>query len=467
MTAILKLVRLDDFAADVDSIDLLSGGFSLAANGYAPAVAPINAKSVHETITLTLQGTSTDDLALMVQEIDRKIKQVQWWIEDSNVERYQVWLRVQMDEESNPRQAQLVNIEPSQKVNEFTTQETADHTIVEYQIGIERTPFWEQPYPYPSTTQLSNVNVIGGVATLAEVIHGDVPARLLRLGAFKNDASAGLSNFWYGWKTSRFGTKVNFVPVWSLALGSGRDTDTTVVADATAYNGDKITCTFATVTTLLQRTVITVANVTANYNDQRGTYDVLLRAKMSDTSVARVRIGYSLSSGTTLLGPVYRNRVPISGTAWKIYEMGTISIPPQRIYNSQSVKFFGINISAELYSGTGDIDMDCFILIPRDDGSMAVVSSVSVESGQVASVFQAADGSVFGYADNGTGDSMGPVTLKPGASWGVPANDESPNLIFVASDATFGSTKSKTEHIIYTAIPRYRTLRGAGIGPTT
>lgn len=175
MAAMLKLVRLQDFAADIDTVDLLSGGFSLAADGYAPVVAPIGAKSVHESITLTLKGASTDDLALMVQDIDRKVKECQWWIDSPDLERYQVWIRVQMDGETYTRQAQILNIEPPNKVNEFTKQETGDYTIIEYTIGIERTPFWEQPYSYPTTTALNNMDILGGTATLSETINGDVP----------------------------------------------------------------------------------------------------------------------------------------------------------------------------------------------------------------------------------------------------------------------------------------------------
>lgn len=88
MACSIQLVRLNDFAADIDSIDLSANGYSLDRDGYFPVVAPIGAKSVHEVITLKLQGTSKDDLAAMTQEIDEKIKQVQWWIDDPGVERY-------------------------------------------------------------------------------------------------------------------------------------------------------------------------------------------------------------------------------------------------------------------------------------------------------------------------------------------------------------------------------------------
>src|SRR5512139_1040602 len=257
MAAQLKLVRLADFAADVDSVDLLASGYSLRADGYQPVVAPIGARSVHESITLELQGTSVDDLASMVQDIDEKIKQLQWWLDNPTVEQYQIWLRVQADGESSPRQAQILNIEPASRVNLFSTIDTTEYYITEYQFGIERTALWEHPYAYPATTAKTNLNCIGGMVELSETINGDIPARLARFDFKSNAAGQDFGKFWAGWRTSRFGTVGNFEPVWSLSDGAP-ETDTTSGADATAYNGNALTCTFATVATLVERAYIKV-----------------------------------------------------------------------------------------------------------------------------------------------------------------------------------------------------------------
>jgi hypothetical protein len=470
MTVTLKLVRLDDFAADIDSINLLSGGFSLAGNGYAPVVAPIGSTSVHETITLNLRGTSTDDLALMVQEIDAKIKQVQWWLDDPSVERYQVWLRVQMDEESSARQAQLLNIEPPEKVNIFTTQETSDHEIVEYMFGLERTPFWEQPYPYPTTTDKSSINSISGSATLSEMIHGDVPARLAKF-LFITD-NGEYNKFWLGWRTSRFGTIANFVPVWSLKDGTG-GIDTNTAGDGSAYSSTKLNCTFASDATLIQRCFMSVIDASPSYpSDQRGTFTVLLRAKMSDTSIARVRLAYGWMNltGAVINSPIYRSRQIISGTSWMLYEMGTISIPNMKYFNSIVIlDNFSMSLDAERLSGLGSLDLDCLILIPTSDGMVkvttasnntAVTDSMTIIS--PPNMEHYGFKTTAGYGLAGSHDTVDVSSIN----WSLPANDERPRLI-AAGQAVTASIKNATFTISYTYIPRWRTLRGIGLGPAT
>lgn len=204
MACSIKFVRLDDFIADIDSIDLSASGYSLAEDGYFPTVAPIGAKSVQEVITLKLQGTSKDDLAAMTQELNDKIRQVQWWIDDAGVERYQVWIRVQQENETYPRQAMILNIVPPDSVRLFTPEEINQNYIGEYQIGIERTPYWEDPYPYATTTPITGISTQGGMGTLSETIMGDVPARLAKLSLTPPDGISSQQDYWIGWKTNRY-----------------------------------------------------------------------------------------------------------------------------------------------------------------------------------------------------------------------------------------------------------------------
>jgi hypothetical protein len=173
-----------------------------------------------------------------------------------------VWLRVQLNNESLPRQAMLLDVVPPQQVRVFNPTEINGNYIGEYTLGITRTAYWEDPYPYPTTTEKTALNCIGGMVELSETINGDIPARLARVD-FKTGASQNFGTFWAGWRTSRLETGGNLNPVWSLADGGNFDTDTTAGADATAYNGNALTCTFDTVTTLLERVVIRVSDVTA------------------------------------------------------------------------------------------------------------------------------------------------------------------------------------------------------------
>lgn len=464
----LKLVRLDDFISDIDSIDLFAGGYSLAEDGYTPMVAPLGATSVHEVITLKIQGSSKDNLATLIQAVDAKIKQVQWWLDDPGIERYQVWLRVQQDNETNARQAQIVNILPPDKIRVFQPEEYNNNYIGEYSIGIERTPYWEAPYTYPTTTGMDNLNIIGGTATLSETINGDVPARLARLTVVTDSSSGRVSDFWAGWKTSRFGASANFIPVWELHNGAEMDVDTTAVADATAYDGTKITTTFSADATLILREKILVSDVTTAHSgvlaDQRGSYLVLLRAKMSDTSIARVRLAAGQFSGSKFNSPVYRSRIVISGTGWNLYEMGNIKIPPSRLPVGYTFPNFALGFYAERISGSGSLDMDCAILIPIDDGAVKMECTGGLQGGQIMEVYQAADDSLWSLAGFAVGDGRAifSVVPKPQGYWSLPANGEKPVIVIAATDNIngTGNLNGKTVDLTYAYIPRWRTLRG-------
>lgn len=470
MACLLKLVRLNDFAADIDELDLLSGGFGLAADGYMPVAAPYGAQYVDEPLTLKITGTSKDDLASKIHSLDEKIKQVQWWMENQGVERYQVWIRSQLDNESLPRQAMLADIRPPDKVRIYNPVEINSNYIGEYTLGITRTAYWEDPYPYPTTTDVNGLNIIGGAATLSETINGDVPARLARLTVIgNNDPITGFAevftDFWAGWKTSRFGVVANFVPVWPLDKGAPVDTDTSEVADGTAYDGTKVTTSFATVSSLILRDKVILTNVVpVNIADQRGTYMVLLRAKMSDTSVARVQMAYGLSSNSGIQSPIVRSRQVISGTAWSLYELGTAKIPPSRIPLSYSFQNFAFGIYAERISGSGSLDMDCLVLIPIDDSGIKMSSSGNVSSSgsQRSEVFTSANGDLYATAQYNSGQVLYFVVPKPQGNvpWSLPANSDAPRLVIAANDATAGSILTNTLNITYAYIPRWRVLRG-------
>lgn len=464
----IKFVRLDDFIADIDVLDLSADGYSLADNGYSQVSAPIGAKSVSEVITLKLQGTSKDDLAAMTQEIDDKVRQVQWWLENQGVERYQVWLRVQLDNETYPRQAQILNIRPPDKVQVFTPLEIHSNYIGEYSIGIERTPYWEDPYPYPTTTPITSISIIGGTATLAESISGDVPARLAKLAMYPPDALNSLQDYWIGWKTNRFGVAANFIPVWPLEA-SNLTTDTTRVSDATAYNTYRLNCSFATNATLVKRAVLPMLNfIGSNYADQRGTYAVLLRAKMSDTTQAMARISYGFGSSISIYGAAYRSRCKISGTYWNLYEMGTVKIPSLRIYNSNTLENFAIGIDAERITGTGSgaLHLDCLILIPVDDGMVklsAVAGMVSLATRNMI-VMQQADDILSAFVED-TNQIHQPVTPIATNYWSLPANSDQPIFVAAASYTDGdGNVKGRVTGMTYTYIPRWRTLRGSDTG---
>lgn len=457
----LKLVRLDDFISDVDVVDLLldpsgivgTAMADLAVDGYLPTVAPIGAKSVHETITLKLWGATKDYLAGLIQDLDAKVKHVKWWIEDQGVERYQVWLRAQLEGETYPRQAQILNIQPPDKVKMYNPPEMYQNWIGDYTIGIERTPFWEDVYPYPTTTAISSLASLGGKAQLSETILGDVPARVAKL-TFEHSGGSMISyGGWFGFKSTQFGDPANFVPAWSLANSYDVLTDTSVV-------GGVAVCTFATDATLKQRLGISVQQVAAAHpDDQRGKYTVILRAKMSDTSIARVRMGYGNSLTESVYTATFRSRQVISGTGWALYELGNISIPAGLLAAGESLSGFTIRLDAERISGAGSLSMDKLILIPTEGMIKIIVpdTNLTIQSDPV-SIYQKADGSVVAY-DQVIG--MPQIRFLPIKSndWGIPANDDRPYLVYCGIDDDYGTGNSID--VTYNYIPRWRTLRGS------
>lgn len=282
------------------------------------------------------------------------------------------------------------------------------------------------------------------------------------------DAATGTyTDFWAGWKTSRFGVIANFVPVWPLYKGVPVDADTSETADATAYDGTKVTTSFTASSSLILRDAVTLVNVVpTNINDQRGTYLVLLRAKMSDTSIARVQMVYGLYSGGSIQSPTFRSRQIISGTVWSLYELGTAKMPPSRIPIGYDFQNFAFGLYAERISGSGSLDMDCLILIPIDDSGIKFTSSgrINGSSGQMGEVFTLANGELYATAHFSSGQTIYSVVPKPqgNVSWSLPANNEAPLLVIAANDTISGAIKGKTLDVTYTYIPRWRTLRGTG-----
>lgn len=470
----LKLVRLDDFIADVDDIDLLADGFDLAVDGYLPAVAPIGAKSVNEVITLKLQGTSKDDLAAMTQEIDEKIKQVQWWIEAPGVEKYQIWLRAQLDNETYPRQAQVLNIRPPDKVRVYNPPEINANWIGEYQIGIERTPFWEQASTGLSEETHTGIVSVGGMTALSNPVVGDVAARLLNFNALASSSGSGtkeLDDFWVGIKTDRFGTPANFEPRWLLHDASTLASDTTSQADAAAYDGNTLVCDFSytgggfTPIYLLPRATMQIKDAVADsgkYGDQRGSYQVLLRAKTSsDTKTVMVRMayGYANASGVIYV-PNYRSLTPVTGTDYVFYDLGVARFPPNRSYPGALFDNIAIELDAEKNpADVISLYMDCLVLIPIDDAFVKMTTAKShITTAIKLQAYQWADNSLSGYVEN-SGVIYNPVIFEGANKWGMPLSGTAAQII-MAAQAWNKSDKLDKINIGLTYLKRWRTLRG-------
>jgi len=216
---------------------------------------------------------------------------------------------------------------------------------------------------------------------------------------------------------------------------------------------------------LLERVAIREQDVAGSVVDQAGRFNVLLRARMSDTSVAMVRakFGWISTVTNTIVSPFIMSRVPIIGTDWKIYELGSVNVPTIRNVII-TLENFAIALDAERISGSGNLLLDCLVLIPTIEGAVKLetASDITRASSQIdtATIFTAADMSYsavkIGAVDGLSYDSC----VYHQEDWALPANGTKPRLIVCGADKDGISTKADVLNFSYTYIPRWRVLRG-------
>ncbi len=443
----LKLVWRPDLGNDITACDLRDwvkipdGWIQATADGDQP---------VDEVLTLNIDGTSHDDLAAQLQAISRKIKETA--CSRNPMEPNSAWLRTQLKNETNPRQAYVLNVRPGPA--HVTSPAIWQSLLYQYQIGLTRTPFWEA-ITFVSESLL-DLNSLGGHAALSQAVVGDVAGRIARLVITPNSPAA-LKNFWIGIKSDQFGNPANFVSNWPVHQAFVHDSDSSTQADSSAYDGTKLVTTFATNNTLAQRALLKISTFTAYAADQRGFYTVLLRAKMSNVSTAWVRVGYGYTGPAGLFNPVYNERQLISGTSWKLYSLGDVSFPSGPLSAAFTLNNSGLNLQAMRESGSGNLEMDCLIFIPVSDGNLYASVSNAIGYDVDVNLFTQPDGRLTGIADIG-GIAGYPVQIDP-RSWGIPIGSTAGVLVF-AADGTL-SDKSYTADISLDYYPRWLTLRGA------
>lgn len=486
----ITLVRRDDLVADVDSMSLVNytNGFALASDGWAVARPVPSDQSLVEALKVQTKGSSPDNLAANLQTLDGYLQKVTWY--QNPQEKYGIWLRVQQPRETGARQALLLSAKRDPlPVWSFTAQDGAGtvaannygNLVQAYGLALERTPFWESTSSI-TFDSMTSVSTVGGMATLGgsggTVVVGDVPARLALVEFDGVSAGGGpLAQIWLGFRSARFGTPANFVPVWNLALaynkqlagGAGGGTATATV-DASAKSGTAVVCGFAD-GALARRVTMYVTDASpTHYTDQRGTFLVLLRAKLSGAGQVNVRLVDGLQASPTF---ATRDRVAVTGTAYALYEMGTVRLPtPGRSINSASqIQGYALGLDAEQVTGTPTLSVDCLILIPVDEGWMAV--SIDGSGGQGVLYFGGDQRPL--YATNraeGSSDSswyaggIPQVVGVPRVSGGLPVTNGTSNILVLAaqrqtSATVFNSTVSDLLGVQVTVYERWESLRGA------
>jgi hypothetical protein len=145
---------------------------------------------------------------------------------------------------------------------------------------------------------------------------------------------------------------------------------TAVTITYTSYINRSVRVTF-TDPTWQPRWSMSVSDASPHPEAQAGKMLVIGRFKMSDGStVCRVRLESGFSESRT-----YHNhsKVVVEGDAWTLYPLGYVTFPEAGRARAtlDAIMVIGqqrLRLSADLYAGSGTLEMDCLLMIPVDEG---------------------------------------------------------------------------------------------------
>lgn len=380
-------------------------GWKIRYDGWTQGVTQfINGEwtNAEERVTMRIIGTSANDLSNKLIKIDELVQDIQFHLNANSNRVY--WLFTAMDNEAAPlgdenyqsyRICPIIGIASSFNEGLFKRGGT---TVLQYTIIIKRLPFWEgvnYSIIYEAYTALNisegqfSISTVGGKMTFSDTVEGTAPARITRFRLASESGGGGpMTQAWFGFRSAELGTPANFVPVWELEDAGTLGDDTTVVSESSdtspsgSTTNNKLQCTFATDQTMDTRAVIKVGDVTANVGDQRGRHLVLLRAKVTDTRTAYVRMDSAYTNATSWRTGT---RMLVDSTSWLLYPIGYITIPATRLSEFETLygggptfNNFAIRIGAQDAGGSGNLEMDCLVLIPQDEGAV-YINNASME----------------------------------------------------------------------------------------
>lgn len=350
----LTLVKRPDLGADIDEFDLLP---EIVEDGWRMN-AQNGDQTIDESITLNLQADNQDALAAHIQALDAKItevKQSRYILQPNGV-----WLRAQLSDETNPRQSYVVDARRTALPVAHNL--IGQSFIYHYQLGLTRMPLWEALQP--ETIAETDLSALGGRFSYSLV--GDEPGRIaaatIQYVSPSEHVGKTINEIWIGFKTDLVGNPENFQTDWDLTRASTLGPDTSVASG-------NVVCTFGTTPGRDVRVRIRVIDAyTFRGNPYEiGRYRVLLRARTTSTADTLVRVGSGF--GAYHVGDYQR----IANTRWALYDMGDFDIPPTA-WGSADPGLAELVIEAQLYAGSGHLEMDYFYLIPSLEGSIHAFS---------------------------------------------------------------------------------------------
>lgn len=453
----VTLVEGGNLWTDATSLRLDSNSAGISILDWVPKVGNDGDAYVDEVLTLLIAGSSHDDLASKVQALDNMIRLAE--CARHHPHQKGIYLRCQLTNESGARQALVLAARRENGTALYGPPVSPGNIVEAYKLVVRRMPWWEHPTgAHQDSATISSC--LGGTFAMTGVT-GDVPARLLALQMSGHAGGGGpLYEFWAGFRTSRYGTIANFVPVWELEAGTN-GTDASDAAEATASGGNHVVVSFATATMAVRSTITAVQAAGANNEHQRGRFLVLLRAKVGASTSARVRLSSGMS-GASLWNT--QKRVVVSSTDWLLYPMGEVVLPPSAFNDFEGTTIAmdsaALRLEAERASGGNSLYLDCMILIPVDEG-FAHFSGLDVQTDLSYGGFisQEADGRLLSYslsngAVNGIPDTSG---THPGSFY-APVGASS---LIVAGQRSASSVLADHCDLYVGYVPRWAMLRGA------
>jgi len=459
MTAQLKLVEIFNESQDLSNLSLFAyeDGYAIRRDGWVPGIAADDESTVIETISLAIKGDDHDDLATKIQTLDAYIRKVRDYNDNPTIGKG-VYLRAQLPDETGERQALILDAQGRLGSTALGPPLSPGNFVRKYTLTLERMPFWESSeyVEYVPSGALA-ISLAGGkydYTALAEGnLYGDVPARILAANLRANSVSE-IDEFWAGFRGTKFGNPAAFEARWECESGT-LSNSTSQTSDGTASDGSKIQCTFSD-ESLLKRAIVAVNDITGSYTDgldYRGSYIVLLRAKVGTGTTCRVRMSYGLEESNNW---AYRSRVGIDSTDWLLYPLGTVTFPIVPLPYNTFVASSAIRLDAERISGSNNLDMDCLVLIPYSEGAIHAVMSDPADDVQTLLIQTLSNDYTFGYSF--TARTSLEISTFGNWGWSAPPGD---GRLIVAGQGDSHDIDAELEWLVLNMFERWRTLRGS------
>lgn len=472
MSLVLSLVKGYDLLSDVSSLSLVSGTNGIRLVKWEQGIYNTGDTRVLESLELIFEGSTYDDLASKLQAFDDYVKWASQF-HTATVEPYCIYLRAQGYSETSARQAIIYSIKRD-PIKLFHPPAMPGNIVESYRITIERGVYWEAITAslLATTTYMSSIGGQGeytNVSALPSSVIGDVEARIAALQITADTGDGPMTRAWVGFRSNRYGDRTKFQSVWDLNLGTMGTDATANVVDATTTSGKRVKVTFGTPTMASRVTIKTVQATATNYAEQRGIFLVLLRAKLSGAGEVRVRLADGLGDASGARKT--QARQVITSTSYRLYEMGVVQIPSPGRWNNTTVAYsamknYALELQAERISGSIDLHLDCFVLVPYNEGFIYAEGTLENNSPTVNFILvqERPDGRreavnltlVAGpaYEINGIGTPQMIGGLPPGAGRVIVAAER-------ASSSVLGDSLLATGSISY--YPRWTTLRGSEV----